>query len=85
MARGRPAISASEIGQYAYCPRAWWLGRVEGRESENAEALAFGDDVHRRHGRGVRAASIGQRLAYALIAAGLLAAGLLIVASLLGA
>ena len=85
MKKSRPVISASEIGQYAYCPRGWWLARVEGHVPENAEALAFGEDVHRRHGRGVRAAHIGQRLAYGLIAAGLLAAGLLIIASLLGA
>jgi CRISPR/Cas system-associated exonuclease Cas4 (RecB family) len=85
MSKGRPVISASEIGQYAYCRRAWWLARVEGHAPEDAEALAFGQDVHRRHGRAMRAAAIGQRLAYALLAAGLLAASLLMIASLLGA
>jgi len=84
MRRNRPVISASEIGQYAYCPRAWWLARVKGRGSENVEALAFGDDAHRRHGRTVQSASIWQRLAYALIAVSLLTAGLLIVTPLLG-
>ena len=82
MKAGRPAISASEISQYVYCPRAWWLARVEGRAPENAEALAFGQDVHRRHGYSVRAATIAQRLAYALMAAGLLAGGVLLALSL---
>ena len=44
-------IRASEIGQYVYCPRAWWLNRVIGVASENTQALAAGAVVHRRHGR----------------------------------
>lgn len=76
-------ISASEIGQYVYCPRAWWLARVEGRSSENTEELTYGQNAHRRHGRAVGATRAWQRAAYALIGAGLLAGLLLMIASLL--
>lgn len=46
-------IRASEIGQYAYCARAWWLGRVLGYRSANVEAMREGVAQHRFHGRGV--------------------------------
>jgi len=81
--KGRHVISASEIGQYVYCPRAWWLARVEGRSSENIEQLTYGQNAHHRHGRAVWAVRAWQRAAYALIGAGLLAGLLLMIASLL--
>lgn len=46
-------IRASEIGQYRYCARAWWLGRVMGYRSTNVEVMRRGEDQHRAHGRGV--------------------------------
>jgi hypothetical protein len=46
-------IRASEIGQYSYCARAWWYGRVLGYRSANVEAMRWGTDQHRAHGRGV--------------------------------
>jgi len=69
----RAILSASEIGQFAYCRRAWWLARVLGREPSDLEALAAGERRHRRHGRTLRAARLGQKAAYLLIAAGVLA------------
>ena len=49
-------IRASEIGQYVYCARAWWLGRVQGLAPTNVEALARGRDFHAEHGRSVAGA-----------------------------
>ena len=51
----RPAriIRASEIGQYKYCARAWWLGSVKGVPSANTRELARGTEVHQQHGRRV--------------------------------
>ena len=46
-------IRASEIGQYQYCARAWWLGSVMGVVSTNMRELAEGEVAHRRHGRAV--------------------------------
>lgn len=41
----RPTISASEVGDYAYCARSWWLKRVQ-RTQANSPATAQGDRVH---------------------------------------
>ena len=45
-------ISASEVGQWVYCQRAWFLARA-GKENANTQALARGESYHRRHSRGV--------------------------------
>lgn len=73
MDRESVIISASEIGQFAYCPRAWWLARVEGCQPADQEALQEGEQFHRRHGRGVRTARMWQGVAYLLIGLSLLA------------
>jgi hypothetical protein len=63
----RRIIRASEIGQYAYCAHAWWLGSVEGLRSGHQREMAAGEVTHLRHGQGVRR-SIGlARLAYAVL------------------
>lgn len=67
-------IRASEIGQYLFCARAWWLGAVEGLPSAHREEMDAGESVHRQHGRRVRAAVILHRLAWALLALALFAA-----------
>jgi hypothetical protein len=43
-------ITASQVGQYAYCAQAWWLGVVEGCEPRNVRAIRAGTAVHGRHG-----------------------------------
>jgi CRISPR/Cas system-associated exonuclease Cas4 (RecB family) len=61
-------IRASEIGQYAYCARAWWLGSVQGRPSSHQQEMTAGEMVHRRHGRRVRMTTQLTLLAYVLLA-----------------
>ena len=46
-------IRASELGQYRYCARAWWLGQVMGYRSTNVEAMQRGAEQHHDHGRSV--------------------------------
>lgn len=46
-------IRAAEIGEYIYCRRAWWLGRVRGYRSANVRELAAGTAAHAGHGRRV--------------------------------
>ncbi len=53
MGQEDPIIRASEISQYAFCARAWWLGRVRGYRSSNLAAMRQGEARHRAHGRAV--------------------------------
>jgi len=55
-------VSASEIGSYVFCRRAWYLDRQglpTTLEPERAAGVAF----HERHGQQVQSASRAQRLA----------------------
>jgi 3-mercaptopyruvate sulfurtransferase SseA len=60
-------IRASEIGQYAFCARAWWLERALGYRSANVAAMQQGMAGHRRHGKAVERYYLLQRLAVALL------------------
>jgi CRISPR/Cas system-associated exonuclease Cas4 (RecB family) len=64
-------IRASEVGEYVYCARAWWLRRVEGLEPAGGARRAVGIVQHTRYARLVRLSSLL-----------LLAAGLLLLAGL---
>jgi len=74
----RACTRASEIGQYTYCARAWWLGAVQGVRPANVEALEEGQLAHRRHGRQVVAYHRLRTLGYVLLAAALLVSAILI-------
>ncbi len=63
---------ASEIGEYLYCRRAWWLHQVQGLESANAPAMAEGVEAHAGHGRLVGAAAALRAAALLLIGAAVL-------------
>jgi hypothetical protein len=52
--RANDILRASEVGQYAYCARAWWLARHQGYPSSNVVELRSGSATHHAHGRGVR-------------------------------
>lgn len=60
-------IRASELSQYAFCERAWWLGRIKGWRSSNVEAMQQGVARHRAHGRAVEGYHRLQRLALTLL------------------
>ncbi len=76
MSQHDPVIRASEIAQYAFCARAWWLGRVRGYRSSNVAAMRRGVAGHRAHGRMVVGYHLLRRLAVGL----LVLAGLLVIA-----
>ncbi len=61
-------IRASEIGEYVFCRRAWWLGRVQGEASLNVGEMGTGLAAHARHGQGLAFAGCLQRAAYGLFA-----------------
>lgn len=62
-----PWIRASEIGEYVYCRRAWWLRQKRGAESQNVRELAAGTHHHQRHNRLVAQSVWARRLAYVAI------------------
>jgi CRISPR/Cas system-associated exonuclease Cas4 (RecB family) len=49
-----PIIRASEVGEYVYCARAWWLRRVIGMQPAEQARRDKGMTLHWRHGRAVR-------------------------------
>ncbi|HZY45444.1 MAG TPA: hypothetical protein VFF70_11910 [Anaerolineae bacterium] len=63
-------IRASEIGQYDFCAKAWWLNVIEGVPSENVGELQLGTQAHERHGQQVGRAGSLQQLAVVLLIAG---------------
>jgi hypothetical protein len=60
-------IRVSEINQYVYCAKAWWLGAIEGVEPTNVREMELGTRAHARHGRGVIVAGWAQRAAIVLL------------------
>ena len=43
-------ISASELGEYSYCRRAWWLRAVQGVTTQTqVKRFSAGHAAHRRH------------------------------------
>jgi hypothetical protein len=63
-------IRASEIGQYDFCAKAWWLGSIEGVPPANIRELQAGTAAHEQHGRQVRRAWQMQLAALGLVAIG---------------
>jgi hypothetical protein len=67
-------ISASEIGTFIYCQRAWWY-RQRGLPSAFPQRLELGSEQHQRHGRAVlvgiitRAAGLAALLAATILLA----------------
>ena len=77
-------IRASEVGQYTYCARAWWLRWVQGAAPSNTATLESGRQAHHRHGRTVASAHRQQRLALILAVLALLLALAAILLALAG-
>ncbi|MCL5997356.1 MAG: hypothetical protein M1546_15055 [Chloroflexi bacterium] len=73
-------IRASEIGQYTFCARAWWLSQIRGVPSTNTHALAQGEAVHQRHGRAVWTAGALRIVAFVF----LIVAVVIVIAAVLG-
>lgn len=59
-------IRASEISNFVYCQRAWWLQQVQGKMPTNMRELQTGTQFHQQHGRLVTQAVWARRFAYTL-------------------
>jgi hypothetical protein len=66
-------IRASEIGEYVFCHRAWWLHQVQGETSANTREMAEGTARHAWHGWQVSLAAGLRALAVLLLLAAVLA------------
>jgi CRISPR/Cas system-associated exonuclease Cas4 (RecB family) len=62
---------ASELSQFAYCRRAWWLSTVLGYPSSNVAEMDAGARTHAKHGRGISSAISTRRVAWALMILGI--------------
>ncbi|MBK7894727.1 MAG: hypothetical protein IPJ90_07555 [Anaerolineaceae bacterium] len=60
-------IRASEIGDYLYCQRSWWLKRSRGIAPQNVRELEQGTQHHRQHGQRVQQSLWLRRAAFVLI------------------
>jgi hypothetical protein len=56
-------IKASEIGEYVYCNRAWWLRRTYDVRPQNSAELQAGTVYHTDHGGRVRQGILARRIA----------------------
>lgn len=70
MENNLPLIQASELAQYSFCQRAWWLGTVKKLPSVNQSRLDRGTARHAQHGQQVRAALYWQRVGLFLLGSG---------------
>lgn len=57
-------INASEVAEYVYCQRAWWLRHVVEVDAAPTEAMDAGARYHAAHQSAVQQRSIAQWLAY---------------------
>jgi hypothetical protein len=64
---GYRTIKASEIGEYVYCNRAWWLRRTYDIRPHNTQELQAGTRYHEQHGGQVRQGLLARRLALVFI------------------
>ncbi|NCC34009.1 MAG: hypothetical protein EOM24_18645 [Chloroflexia bacterium] len=65
-------IRASEVGEFVFCARAWWLRRAAGQESAGHERRAAGIVRHAHHGRTVALSQGAWWLGIALLIGGVL-------------
>ncbi len=59
-------LRASEIGEYVYCHRAWWLHHVQGIASAHRDEMHAGVARHQAHGRAVQRTLALQRATFVL-------------------
>ena len=64
-------ISASELGAFLYCQRAWWYAS-QGEKSENQPEMDLGSQVHHYNSRNLKQSQLIRWLAFLLFLSGLI-------------
>jgi len=72
-------VRASELGQYSFCAKAWWLGSVDGVPSANVHEMDAGTSAHEQHGQAVQFSVWLNRVGVACLILGALALALLVI------
>jgi hypothetical protein len=72
-------VRASELGQYSFCAKAWWLGSVEGVPSANVREMDAGTSAHEQHGQAVQISVWLNRVGVACLILGALTLALLVI------
>jgi CRISPR/Cas system-associated exonuclease Cas4 (RecB family) len=60
-------IQASEISDYIYCRRSWWLRQARGVAPQNIRQMETGQQFHQTHGRSIQQSTWLRRLAYVVL------------------
>ncbi len=63
-------IRASELGQYSFCRRVWWLETVKKMRPDNQTRINYGRKVHTHHEHQVRAVIRWRRAGLLLVGLG---------------
>ena len=71
---------ASEIGEFVYCHKAWWLHHIGGNDPVNQKVLAAGRVQHAQHGARVQRATLLRNVALVVVVIG----ALLLIGGVLG-
>lgn len=72
VAASRRVIRASELAQYGYCAKAWWMSSVLGKASTNVREMHSGTAAHQQRGRAVWLSSALRIAAIVLVVVALL-------------
>jgi hypothetical protein len=86
-ARGKRIISASQVGEYGFCSRAWWyrhVALIEPTDRETLRRLQAGTRAHRRHGRSVALSGVLSRVGIVLAVLGALLLLVVLLRALIG-
>ncbi len=65
-----PLIRASELTQFSFCQRAWWLNTVKQIPPNNQAVLKHGTHIHHLHTRQVHAALRWRQAGFFLLVGG---------------
>jgi hypothetical protein len=65
--KDRPDLGASEVGDFTYCARSWWLKRVGGRHATGPQ-FQEGVQAHGEVGEQMAAVVVAERIVRFLVA-----------------
>jgi len=77
-----PLVKASELAEYGFCHRSWWLRNVKQFTPDNRANLARGQQAHTRNERQVQLVNRWRQVSFVLFGIGLFILMVMFVVSL---